>query len=159
MAAPRRNTYDKRQADQSHVTETKIGNNMDITSDVDQICADNPVHENTDKMQQADQSHVTETKIGDNNMDITSDVDQICADNPVHEVIQTPNNMEALPGVGVLVQCLKKVRASPWTLEEKPFFVENMNISRSLEYPSLTAAGSRLYYQFKLNIKELSVLF
>ena len=66
------------------------------------------------------------------------------------QVIQTPNNMEALPGVGVWVQCLKKVRASRWTLEEKHFFVENINISRSLEYPSLTAAGSRLYYQFKL---------
>ncbi|WAR13272.1 hypothetical protein MAR_027452 [Mya arenaria] len=85
MAAPRRNTYDKRQADQSHVTEMKIGDNMDITSNMDQICAENPVHEgNTDKMQQADQSHVTETKIGDN-MDITSDVVQICADSPVHE--------------------------------------------------------------------------
>ncbi|WAR09172.1 hypothetical protein MAR_019130, partial [Mya arenaria] len=79
------NTYDKRQADQSHVTETKIVDNMDITSDVDQICADHRVHENTDNKQQADQSHVTETKIGDNNMNITSDVDQICADNPVHE--------------------------------------------------------------------------
>ncbi|WAR05488.1 hypothetical protein MAR_020857, partial [Mya arenaria] len=78
------NTDDKRQADQSHVTETKIGDNMDITSDVDRICADNPVHENTDDKRQADQSHVTETKIGDN-MDITSDVDRICADNPVHE--------------------------------------------------------------------------
>ncbi|WAR05815.1 hypothetical protein MAR_021184, partial [Mya arenaria] len=74
-----------RQADQSHVTETKIGDNMDITSDVDRICADNPVHENTDDKRQADQSHVTETKIGDN-MDITSDVDRICADNPVHEI-------------------------------------------------------------------------
>ncbi|WAR25842.1 LOW QUALITY PROTEIN: VRTN-like protein, partial [Mya arenaria] len=178
------NTDNIRQADQSHVTESKIwDNNMDITSDVDQICADNPVHENTDNKKQADQSHVTETKIEVNNMDITSDVDQICADNPVHEacitddnqqihhevvslstndtnkctvgdfilanfgsqncpciVIQTPNNMEALPGVGVWVECLKKVRASRWTLEEKPFFVENINIGRSLEYPSLTAA-------------------
>ncbi|WAR10379.1 hypothetical protein MAR_035455 [Mya arenaria] len=41
-----RNTDKMQQADRSHVTETKIGdNNMDITSDVDQICADNPVHE------------------------------------------------------------------------------------------------------------------